>query len=73
MPEMPEIVLRNDITANDAVKVVALCDRILGDMGSVYRRAFNHTGMPPELMQLRRYLRELQDSVQEQVPDAFYK
>jgi hypothetical protein len=68
------VTLRSGITANDAVKVDALVSRVLGDMGSIYRRAYNaEGGLPKELMELRRWLREVQDAVRDQVPEAFYK
>jgi hypothetical protein len=70
----PAITLREDMSCNDAVKIDALAARILGDIGSVYRRAFDSTdGLPPELVTLRRYVRELQDAVRDAKPEAFYK
>ena len=71
---MPTVTLRPDINPSDALKVDALCSRILGDIGSVHRRTTPGTGaLPPELVELRRYVREMQDAVRDQVPDAFYK
>lgn len=69
---MPIPAVPTTITANDAVKVDRLCARILGDVGSVYKRTFPGTPMPPELIELRRFLREVQDAVRDTKPEAFY-
>lgn len=68
------------MSANDAVKVDRLCARVLGDIGSIYRRIAAlgpdgepATAMPPELVALRRYVREVQDAVQDSCPNAFFK
>jgi hypothetical protein len=68
------------MTANDAVKVDTLCARILGDIGSVYKRTAAQdpegnpaTAMPPELVALRRYIREVQDGVRDAYPNAFFR
>ena len=72
--------IRAGMTANDAVKVDTLCARILGDMGSVYKRISPQdpdgnpaTAMPPELVALRRYIREVQDGVRDAYPNAFFR
>lgn len=70
---MPVPTIAPTISANDAVKVDSMCARILGDVGSVYKRAFPGSTMPPELVELRRFLREVQDAVRDVNPEAFYK
>lgn len=75
LPPLPEYPMRADMSANDAVKIVALIDRVLGDMGGIYLRAYagSAPGYPPELRQLRRFLRDTQDLVHEAHPQAFFK
>jgi hypothetical protein len=75
LPPLPYYPIRQDMSANDAVRVVALIDRMLGDMGSVYTRAYagSAPGYPPELRQLRRFLRDTQDLIHEANPQAFFK
>lgn len=78
LPETPEeqsFVLRTDMSANDAIKVDSLIERMLQDMGSVYRRAYTRSalGFPPELRELRRFLRDTQDIVRDTHPEAFFK
>jgi hypothetical protein len=64
--------------ANDAVKVDALCARILGDLGSIHRRVSMQadgrvTPLSTEMVSLRKYVRDVQDAVRDSNPDAFYK
>ena len=72
--------IRNDMTIPEAVKVDTLCCRVLGDIGSIHARITPQTEdgtttapMPPDLVALRRYVREVQDAVREQYPRAFFK
>jgi hypothetical protein len=63
---------------NEALKVDQLCHRILGDIGSIHARMnVDEDGtvhpMPLELVQMRRYIREISDKVREQHPNAFFK
>jgi hypothetical protein len=74
---MPEI--KPNLTANEAVKIDCLCGRILGDVGSIHARISAEQAdgrvapMSHELVSMRRYVRELQDSVRELYPHAFFK
>lgn len=66
------------MNVNEAVKVDSLCHRILGDLGSIHARInTNEDGstnpMSPEMVQMRRYVRELSDQMREQFPTAFFK
>ena len=66
------------MNVNEALKVDQLCRRILGDIGSIHARMSVHEDgtvdpMPVELIQLRRYIREISDAVREQHPHAFFK
>lgn len=71
--------VKPNLTANEAVKVDALCARILGDVGSIHARISAEQAdgraapMPHDLIAMRRYVRELQDTVRETYPHAFYK
>lgn len=63
---------------NEAMKVDQLCHRILGDLGSIHARVnVNEDGsvkpMSQEMVQMRRFVRELSDQVREQFPTAFFK
>lgn len=63
---------------NEALKVDQLCGRILGDLGSIHARVnVNEDGsvkpMSPEMVQMRRFVRELSDQMREQFPTAFFK
>jgi hypothetical protein len=63
----------------DAVKIDRLCARILGDLGSIHARLNTDpdtgeaSSMSPEMVGLRRYVREVQDSVREHYPHAFFQ
>lgn len=66
------------MNVNEAVKVDQLCHRILGDLGSIHARVnTNEDGsvrpMSPDMLQMRRTIRELSDQVREQFPSAFFK
>lgn len=66
------------MNVNDALKVDQLCHRILGDLGSIHARVnANEDGsakpMSPEMVQMRRFVRELSDQMREQFPSAFFK
>lgn len=63
----------DSMTASEAVKVDHLCNRILGDIGSVHRRAFTGAPLPAELLTMRLYVRETQDAVRDKYPEAFFK
>lgn len=71
--------VKQSLSANEAVKVDALCSRILGDLGSIHARVVEQTEegttapMPLDLIQVRRNIRDLQDTVREKFPHAFYK
>lgn len=70
--------IKASLSANEAVKVDALCARILGDLGSIHARVnANEDGsakpMSPEMVQMRRFVRELSDQMREQFPTAFFK
>lgn len=73
------IEIKSDLSASEAVKVDQLCGRALADIGSIHARIAPELGegrvapMSPELVSLRRSLRELQDSVRETFPHAFFK
>ena len=63
---------------NEAMKIDQLCHRILGDIGSIHARVnVNEDGsvqpMSQEMVQMRRFIRELSDQVREQFPTAFFK
>lgn len=63
---------------NEAMKVDQLCHRILGDLGSIHARVnVNEDGsvkpMSQEMVQMRRFVRELSDQVREEFPTAFFK
>lgn len=66
------------MNVNDALKVDQLCHRILADLGSIHARInVNEDGtarpMSPEMVQMRRYARDLSDQMREQFPTAFFK
>jgi hypothetical protein len=71
--------IKASLSANEAVKVDALCARILGDLGSIHARVVEQdedgraAPMPTDLLTVRRNVRDLQDAVREQFPDAFFK
>lgn len=65
--------LKPGLSASDAVKVDNLVGRILGDLGSVYLRAYSDGPMPPELHAFRRFLRDTQDNIRDAHPEAFFK
>ena len=73
------ITIKGSLSASEAVKVDHLCGRILGDIGSIHARvsevddAGRALPMSPELVTLRRTIRELQDNIRETFPDAFFK
>jgi hypothetical protein len=73
------ILVKSDLSANEAVKVDQLCGRVLGDIGSIHARVSGEASdgkalpMSPDLVTLRRAIRELQDSIRETFPHAFYK
>lgn len=73
------IPIKPNLSSNEAVKVDQLCGRILGDLGSIHARVSPEQNngqvapMSPELVALRRSVRELQDSVRETFPHAFFK
>ena len=73
------IAIKSDLSANEAVKVDQLCGRVLGDIGSIHARVSGQAPdgkalpMPPDLVSLRKSIRELQDIVRETYPHAFYK
>ena len=63
---------------NEAMKVDQLCHRILGDLGSIHARVnVNEDGsvkpMSQEMVQMRRFVRELSDQVREEFPTTFFK
>jgi hypothetical protein len=74
---MPE--LRADLSPAEAAKINQLCGRVLGDVGSIHARIANiqpggrAEPMAPELVALRRYVREIQDTVQDAYPQATYR
>lgn len=67
------------ISSSEALKVDALCARILGDIGSIHARItpLQEDGraapIPPELAGLRRYIREISDAVRDADPSVFFK
>lgn len=72
------------MSANDARKVDNLCARVLGDIGSIHARTSpldlesdpttpSVLPMPTELVALRRYVREVQDTVRDMYPMVFFK
>lgn len=66
------------MNVNEALKVDQLCHRILGDLGSIHARVnTNEDGtvnpMSAEMLQMRRFVRDLSDQVREQFPSAFFK
>jgi hypothetical protein len=65
--------LREGMTSSEAVKVDNLVGRMLGDLGSIFLRAYSNGPMPPELHSLRRFLRDTQDQVRDAHPEAFFK
>ena len=71
--------IKSGLTTNEAVKVDSLCARILGDVGSIHARVTEQQAdgraapMSQELVALRRYVREMQDTVRETYPHAFFK
>lgn len=71
--------VKPNLTANEAVKVDALCGRILGDVGSIHARISAEQAdgrvapMSHDLIAMRRYIRELQDTIRETYPHAFFK
>jgi hypothetical protein len=73
------IQIRPNIPLVEAMKVDQLCNRVLGDIGSIHARIAVHqddgsTGpMSPELIALRRHVREISDAVRDTYPDCFYK
>lgn len=73
------IEVKPDLTPNEAVKVDQLCGRVLGDLGSIHARISGEQAdgrarpMSPELVTLRRNIRELQDNIRETYPHAFFK
>jgi hypothetical protein len=68
-----------NLALNEALKVESLCGRVLGDIGSIHARITTVTEdnqaapMSPELVALRRYIREIQDAVRDLYPNDFYK
>lgn len=73
--EARRFTLRPDLSVNDAVQVGRIAERLLADLGSLYRRAYANSsvGYPPELALMRRFVRDTQDLVQEARPEAFFK
>jgi hypothetical protein len=64
--------------SNNALKVDALCHRIIGDIGSIHARLnMGEDGtvkpMSPELAALRNHVREISDTVRERHPNVFFK
>ena len=76
---MPAIDLPRDMQVSDALKVDSLAGRIIGDLGSIWRRikpdAYEGAceDMPAELAALRAYVRAVQDACRDRHPDAFFK
>ena len=66
------------MNVNEALKVDQLCARILGDLGSIHARVnVDEDGtvhpMSPEMIAMRKYVRELSDDVRARFPTAFFK
>lgn len=76
---MSTVELPRDLAVSDALKVDQLAARIVGDVGSIWRRikpdAYEGAceDMPPELAALRAYVRAVQDACRDRHPDAFFK
>lgn len=71
--------IKENLTASEAVKVDQLCGRVLADIGSIHAR-IGQVGpdekslpMSPELIALRRHIREISDAVRDMFPTAFYR
>jgi hypothetical protein len=71
--------IKNDLSASEAVKVDQLCGRVLSDIGSIHARitplSDDEKALPmsPELVALRRHIREISDAVRDLYPAAFYR
>ena len=71
--------IKPDLDLNEALKIDSLCGRVLGDIGSIFARITplsqdgSAEAMPPELVSLRRYIREIQDAVKDKYPSDFFK
>lgn len=62
----------------EALKVDQLCHRILSDIGSIHARINIQADgtvnpMSPELIALRKHIREISDSMRDSYPDAFFR